>query len=103
TSGSTGIPKAVPLTHSAAAAALVYSDAHEYDAQSSRALIIPPVFHAAGSIWTNYGMDIGIPQFYTEDPTPEGIVGALRDNRITHVILVPTLIHTVVEELKRTG
>lgn len=102
TSGSTGTPKAVPLTHFAATAALQYADAHEYD-ESSRALIIPPVFHAAGSIWTNYGMDLGITQVYTEDPTPAGIVSALRDHRISHVILVPTLIHTLVEELKRTG
>lgn len=102
TSGSTGEPKAVPLTRRAVEAAIPYADVHEFT-PTSRSLIVPPTFHAAGATWTNYGLSVGVTQVYTDDPTPAGLVATLSDRQITHAILVPTLIHTIVEELERSG
>ena len=99
TSGSTGHPKAVPLTRRAVEATIPYADVHGFGTDS-RALVIPPNFHAAGATWANYGMHIGMSTVYTADTSPAGIVDALIDQAITHTLLVPTLLHAVVEELK---
>ena len=100
TSGSTGTPKAVPLTRGAVEATIVHADVHHFTSES-RALIIPPAFHVAGATWTNYGLKHGVSLVYTDDASPAGLVDALRTHRITHTIMVPTLIHALVLELRR--
>lgn len=100
TSGSTGHPKAVPLTRRAVEATIPYASVHEFT-PDSRVLIIPPSFHAAGATWTNYGLQIGVTTVYSDDPSPAGIAQAIADNAITHTILVPTLIHSLLDELRR--
>ncbi|MFW0786482.1 AMP-binding protein [Gordonia sp. CPCC 206044] len=100
TSGSTGHPKAVPLTRSAVEATMLSADVHEFTTDS-KALIIPPAFHAAGATWTNYCLHNGATVVYTDDASPAGIARTINEHQITHAILVPTLIHSLVEELKR--
>lgn len=100
TSGSTGYPKAVPLTHGAIEATIPYADVHHFTPESV-ALILTPSFHAAGATWTNYGLHIGMRHVFSNDVSPAGIASALADHGITHTVLVPTLIHAVVDELKR--
>lgn len=102
TSGSTGLPKAVPLTHRAIEATLPFSGPHDLTA-SARALVIPPTFHAAGGTWANFGLYLGFSTFYSEDASPAGIARAIIEQEITHSIMVPTLIHSLVEEVKHTG
>ncbi|MDL9935327.1 AMP-binding protein [Gordonia sp. ABSL1-1] len=101
TSGSTGHPKAVPLTRSAVDATMRQSDVHKFG-PDSRVLIIPPSFHAAGASWNNFGLYHGYTSVFTDDASPTGIVAVLSREQITHTIMVPTLIHSLVEEVKRT-
>lgn len=99
TSGSTGAPKAVALG----------ADRNELQvafplpfvvAAGSRFLVIPPVFHIAGSVWVQYGMTRGAAVYFIDDTTPTGIVRGLSENRITHALMVPALLSVVVAELR---
>lgn len=99
TSGSTGAPKAVALG----------ADRNELQVafpmpfivpDGSRFLVIPPVFHIAGSVWVQYGLTRGAAVYFTDDSTPAGIVRALSDNRITHALMVPALLTVLVAELR---
>ncbi len=98
TSGTTGIPKAVSLSHAAVAAAVARGTVHGF-AGDSRSLIVSPTFHAAGAIWFNYGLLAGATQYFHDDAAPPALVGALHRHRITHALMVPTLLHAVVTEL----
>lgn len=100
TSGSTGRPKAVPLIRHAVEAAMEFRKVHDFR-PTSRSLTVPPSFHTAGGIWINYGVRTGLTQVFTDDPTPSGLVDTFVRRRISHAILVPTLIHSIVEELRR--
>ncbi|MGV9711545.1 class I adenylate-forming enzyme family protein [Gordonia sp. NPDC003424] len=100
TSGSTGNPKGVPLTRRAVEATIPYADVHHFT-PDSRALVIPPTFHAAGATWANYACAIGFTTVYTDDASPAGIARSLAEYDITHTLMVPTLIHALLDELKR--
>ncbi|MBP6996287.1 MAG: AMP-binding protein [Phycicoccus sp.] len=102
TSGSTGVPKAVPLDRLAVEIGAATPVVHRFDAES-RLLIIPPVFHLAGAYWAQYGLLYGAQQVYLAVPTPENMVNAFADHEITHAVLVPTLIRAVVDQMQATG
>lgn len=102
TSGSTGTPKAVPLTRHAVESTIVHRTVHHFTA-GDRSLAVPPTFHVAGSIWTNYGLHAGATMVYTDDASPAGLVAVLREQRVTHAIMVPTLIHALIQELRSSS
>ncbi|MFZ2240814.1 MAG: AMP-binding protein [Gordonia amarae] len=102
TSGSTGLPKAVPLTHRAIEATLPFSAPHDLTA-AARALVIPPTFHAAGGTWANFGIYLGFTTFYSDDASPAGIAAAIAGHEITHALMVPTMIHSLLDEVTHTG
>ena len=83
TSGSTGVPKAVGLSADRTELAVALRSGYRLST-ASRLLIVPPVFHAAGSIWTHYVMSRGATGYFIADATPSGIVSSLVDDRITH-------------------
>lgn len=99
TSGTTGLPKAVSISHDAVEGALQYRMIHDFDSDT-RSLVVPPIFHAAGAMWLNYGLASGATQFFVDDASPAGMVDALQRHEITHAILVPALIHAVVAHLE---
>ncbi|MFR9750124.1 class I adenylate-forming enzyme family protein [Nocardia sp. 004] len=99
TSGSTGRPKAVPLQRLGVEIGATTPTAHRFDLRS-RLLIVPPVFHLAGAYWAEYGLLYGIAQVYLADSAPTAIVDALREYRITHAVFVPTLIRSLIDELR---
>lgn len=99
TSGSTGVPKAVGLSANRIELAVALRSGYRFSA-ASRLLIVPPVFHAAGSIWTHYVMSRGATGYFIADATPSGIVSSLVDDGITHFLAVPTLLAVLVEELR---
>ncbi|MGW5383590.1 AMP-binding protein [Nocardia sp. NPDC003963] len=98
TSGSTGVPKAVPVTRLAIEAGVAAPTPHGFD-ESSRLLIVPPLFHLAGSYWVLYGLRFGTRQSYLAEASPRAIVDALAEHRITHAVFVPTLIRAVIDRL----
>lgn len=99
TSGTTGIPKAVPLDRQAVEVGASTPVVHGFDPES-RLLIVPPVFHLAGAYWTIYGLLFGARQVYLAEATPPAIVGAMAEQEITHAVFVPTLIRMLIDELR---
>lgn len=99
TSGSTGAPKAAALgaerneLHIALPTPMTLGP-------DSKLLVIPPVFHIAGSIWVQYCFTRGCQVHFISDTSPGAIVHALADRRITHVLMVPTLLAMLVDELR---
>jgi acyl-CoA synthetase (AMP-forming)/AMP-acid ligase II len=99
TSGATGEPKAVVLDRHAQELAVNEPAAFTFRA-GDRQLILPPQFHLAGAIWSQYGLLHGTTQVYLGDSSPPGLVRALAEQRITHALMVPTLLQMVVSELE---
>ena len=99
TSGSTGVPKAVPLGRLSNELTVANPNGHGISA-GSRQLIVPPVFHLAGSIWVQYGLLYGTTQIFISDTSPKGIVDALARYEITHAVFVPTLIRAIVDQIR---
>lgn len=99
TSGSTGSPKAVPISRLAMEIGASTPVAHRFDTEA-RLLIVPPVFHLAGAYWVQYGILYGAAQYYLAEASPKAIVDALAEYRITHAVFVPTLIRLLIDQLK---
>jgi acyl-CoA synthetase (AMP-forming)/AMP-acid ligase II len=99
TSGSTGVPKSVPQDRLAVEIGASTPVVHRFTTDS-RLLIIPPVFHLAGTYWAQYGLLYGARQTYIDNPSPQGIVAAMAEHGITHAVYVPTLIRAIVDELR---
>lgn len=99
TSGSTGTPKAVPITRLAVEVGASTPVAHGFDTES-HLLIVPPVFHLAGAYWVQYGLLYGARQVYIDAATPQAIVAAMAEHRITHAVFVPTLVRSLIDRLK---
>ncbi|MEV0971839.1 class I adenylate-forming enzyme family protein [Microtetraspora glauca] len=100
TSGSTGVPKAVPLTRLANELSVANPQVHRFTTES-RQLIVPPVFHLAGATWVQYGLRFGTTQVYVAGGAPASLVEELAGHRITHTVLVPTLIRAIVDHLQK--
>lgn len=100
TSGATGEPKAVTLNRHAQDLAVTEPAAFSFS-PGDRQLIVPPQFHLAGSTWTQYGLLHGTTQYYPGDTSPAGLVRALSEQRITHALMVPTLLQMIVDELEK--
>ncbi len=98
TSGSTGVPKAVPVNRLGVEIGVATPTPHRFDV-SSRLLIVPPVFHLAGAYWAMYGLVFGARQIYLAEASPKTIVDALADQHVTHAVFVPTLIRAIVDQL----
>lgn len=99
TSGSTGVPKAVPMTRLAVEIGANTPVVHKFD-HESRLLIVPPVFHLAGAYWVQYGLLYGARQIYLAAPSPKAIVDAMVDEKVTHAVFVPTLIRALIDQLR---
>lgn len=98
TSGSTGVPKAVPLNRLSNELTVANPNGHGISA-GSRQLIVPPVFHLAGAIWVQYGLLYGTTQVFISDASPQSIIEALARYEITHAVFVPTLIRAIVDRM----
>lgn len=96
TSGSTGTPKAVAVGRARNEYSLSVPTPFQTDTES-QVLVIPPVFHVAGSMWVQYGMRNGGTVVFSADASPDGIVRALAEHAITHALMVPTLIRALLD------
>ncbi|GAA1480787.1 long-chain fatty acid--CoA ligase [Gordonia sinesedis] len=100
TSGSTGVPKAAAIGADRLEDA-VAADPGFPIADGDHLLIVPPIFHAAGSIWLHYAFSRGATAHFVEDASPAALVDALASLGITHMLTVPTMLATIVEEVER--
>jgi acyl-CoA synthetase (AMP-forming)/AMP-acid ligase II len=97
TGGTTGFPKGVMLSHANLASNALGSVADGITHADGRALLIAPMFHiAVGTLMHAHvmagGTSIIAPMF-----TPLATVQAVQQHRVTHLLLVPTMVQLTVD------
>jgi acyl-CoA synthetase (AMP-forming)/AMP-acid ligase II len=92
TSGTTGLPKGVELTHRNFLSAL-----HEgiklwgFDGESVN-LVAMPLFHIAGSGWGVVGFAAGATNIVVREVNPREILRLMQDHRVTNAMFVPAVL-----------
>jgi acyl-CoA synthetase (AMP-forming)/AMP-acid ligase II len=100
TSGTTGRPKLVPLTHQQLITAVVFMKLEVPEAvPGARHLSALPLFHVAGLANLSYTLFTGGHLHLLPGFDPAGFVDELVRRRIQLTQLVPTLIHAVTQEV----
>src|SRR5215470_17296231 len=100
TSGTTGRPKLVPLTHQQLITAVVFMKLEVPEAvPGARHLSVLPLFHVAGLANLSYTLFTGGHLHVLAGFDPAGFVDELVRRRIQLTQLVPTLIHAVTQEV----
>ncbi len=100
TSGTTGRPKLVPLTHQQLITAVVFMKLEVPEAvPGTRHLSALPLFHVAGLANLSYALFTGGHLHVLAGFDPAGFVDELVRRRIQLTQLVPTLIHAVTQEV----
>jgi acyl-CoA synthetase (AMP-forming)/AMP-acid ligase II len=110
TSGTTGLPKGVVLSHRAFYGADEYIGRHPETRDPELTftdwilgdinLVCMPVFHATGSGWGICGLYGGAANIILSQYTIDGVVEAFGNNRITRLVLVPTAIQQLLRHPK---
>ncbi|GGP99430.1 acyl-CoA synthetase (AMP-forming)/AMP-acid ligase II [Actinomadura coerulea] len=91
-SGTTGLPKGVMLTHDNFLSALaVTNDVWDIDG-SSVLMIAMPMYHVAGNVLTVSAVYNGLTGVVTREPDPTAIAQGIERHRVTHIFLVPVLL-----------
>jgi acyl-CoA synthetase (AMP-forming)/AMP-acid ligase II len=97
TSGTTGFPKGVELNHSSVlACARAMMGLTEWEA-GEVALVTAPLFHTAGSAWAHCALQSGGTVVLLRETSPESILNALEENKVTEVLLVPAVIQMAMQ------
>jgi acyl-CoA synthetase (AMP-forming)/AMP-acid ligase II len=102
TSGTTGDPKAAVLRHRHLVA-YVLSATEFMGAGDEAALVSVPPYHVAGVATVLTSVFAGRRVVYLPDFTPEAWMSAVRDERITHAMVVPTVLARILDLLARDG
>ncbi|MFV2091302.1 MAG: AMP-binding protein, partial [Pseudomonadales bacterium] len=92
TSGTTGLPKGVELTHDNFMACLSAGLAMVALAESSVNLVCMPLFHISGSGWGVAGMYFGAHSVLLRDVDLDMILDAIVQHAITHSLFVPAVL-----------
>ena len=92
TSGTTGHPKGVMVTHSSVCVNIYQTSISVRLNAGERCLIVVPLYHAAGSFVSFLAISMGGSLYIQEDFIPEEVVTALSEERICMAILVPSMI-----------
>ncbi|MFV0306597.1 MAG: class I adenylate-forming enzyme family protein [Desertimonas sp.] len=102
TAGTSGAPKAV--VHRLAACELAASR-HDHLAigPSTTQLIVPPSFHVAGALWSQFSLHGRSHQVLLSEAAPPTMLQAIERFGVTHAVFVPTLIRILVDALEPAG
>jgi len=98
TSGTTAKPKGV-LHGLARTDAAIAAETPFGWGTDSITLIVAPVFHLTGSVWTQSSLLIGAQQVVSASTSAALILAAIDRWRVTHAVLVPTMIRLVLNEM----
>jgi acyl-CoA synthetase (AMP-forming)/AMP-acid ligase II len=106
TSGTTGHPKGVMISHYAVSAAR-HSDQQlrglEFLEEGCTILSAMPNFHIGGMSWMLMGLARLETVVLTADPTPANLLRLFREHGAEHSFVVPTVIRAMLDELKVRG
>lgn len=97
TSGTTGFPKGVELSHVSVLACVRSMMGREAWGRGEIALVTAPLFHTAGSAWAHCALQSGGTIVLTPEPSPGAIVSAIERHRATQILLVPAVIRMVLQ------
>ncbi len=100
TSGTTGLPKGVEITHGNFLHAMTASMAHqEFDADSLN-IVCMPLFHISGSGWGLIGMYFGAGSVMLRDVNLELILDVIPAFGVTHALFVPAVLQFLLAQPK---
>jgi long-chain acyl-CoA synthetase len=91
-SGTTGLPKGVMLTHDSCLYSFEQLRAELRFADASVSLVAMPLFHIIGAAWALVGLRYGITAVLQRDVDPAGLVRAIGEHHITHAVVVPAVL-----------
>src|SRR4051795_1858920 len=95
-SGTTGRPKGVMLTHTNMVSHTVNShDGWEFE-PGDKNMVSMPLFHVGGSSYVLFGIHDGIPSYMTRDPDGASLAGAIL-NGANRTFLVPAVLAQVLQ------
>jgi acyl-CoA synthetase (AMP-forming)/AMP-acid ligase II len=102
TSGTTGRPKGAQLTHqSLLANAPLLLEERGSSPETDVGLVCLPLFHVSGSLWAMSCLYASVRMVILRRGTPVDVLSAIAVHRITKALLVPSLIHMLLDELDR--
>ena len=99
TSGTTGQPRSVVLTHRAVTANIAQFGRVVQFRPCDRFLLIMPLFHAAGIMAMLHTISWGASLFIQKNFVPEDTVEALDDQGVSVAMLAPTMIQTCLSDV----
>jgi acyl-CoA synthetase (AMP-forming)/AMP-acid ligase II len=103
TSGTSSAPKAAILRHRHLASYLLGSVEFSAAGEDEAMLVSVPPYHIAGVSNLLSNVFRGRRIVYLDSFTPEGWLAAVRDERVTHALLVPTMLASITEYLSGAG
>ena len=102
TAGTSGSPKAV--VHRLAACEMAASLYAELGiGADTTQLIVPPTFHVAGALWSQFSVHARSHQVLLSDAAPSDLLTAIEQFGVTHAVFVPTLIKILLDALDAAG
>lgn len=102
-SGTTGRPKGVEVTHAALALRCEQAPTLWGLGSSSVMLAAMPLFHVGGSSWVLNGLHLGARVVLSASTGVEDLLTLIDRHRITHAFVAPALLRSLLEKVKERG
>jgi acyl-CoA synthetase (AMP-forming)/AMP-acid ligase II len=103
TSGTTGEPKAAVLRHRHLVSYIISTVEFMGADEDEAALVSVPPYHVAGMTAVLSSVYVGRRVLYLESFDPAGWVATAREERITHAMVVPTMLERILDVIEGEG